>query len=171
MKNNKEYNYTLKFDPIQNKNGHVYLIDNHSGSEKAFVFTINDQDFEFRLQHTIHSSIADLIDIAASIHAADRLVPQDPKKKERYISVYLPIRNLNRVKSTSFKENLENLLGWTTGSFWTFYFQELESLERYSEIQGKLTQLWTEPVEEIALWSGPTYVISGFHFETMFQYI
>lgn len=163
MKENQEHNYTLRFEPIQNKRGYVYLVENHNGTEKRFGFVINDQDFEFRLQSIVPSMIADLVDIAASIYVSDRLVPQDLRRKERHISVYLPVRNLTLISSTNFQENLEILLWWTTGSHWKFHFQNLISLERFSEMQGVLTQVWAEAVDEVVLWSGGLDALAGLY--------
>ncbi|NEQ99341.1 MAG: hypothetical protein F6K30_21980 [Cyanothece sp. SIO2G6] len=163
MKERQEHNYTLRFEPIRNKRGYVHLVENHNGKEEKFGFVINDQDFEFRFQHVVPAQIADLVDIAASIHVSDRLVPQDLRKRERHISVYLPVRNPNLIRSTAFQEKLEGLLWWTTGSNWRFYFQDLDSIERQSEIQGTLTRFWLIPVDEVALWSGGLDALAGLY--------
>jgi hypothetical protein len=70
--------YTLYFDSICNSNGAVNFIDHFNNDEKTFLdFTVDDREFGYRVQQELPSIIADLIDLAVSIYASDRLVFQN----------------------------------------------------------------------------------------------
>lgn len=168
QKNNKiKHDYTLHFSPIRNRNSHVKLINNVNGLEKKFGFWLNDEDFSANtFQLTISFFIADLVDLAASIYASDRLVPQELTAKERYIEVYLPVRNPEVLNKKTFQEKLEDLLWWTTGSKWVFHFRQREIPGRSNEFQGNLFGMFDPKpfqVDEVALWSGGLDAFAGLH--------
>jgi hypothetical protein len=158
-------NYTLHFSSICNSNGAVNFIDHSNNDEKTFIgFTLDDREFGYRVQQELPSIIADLIDLAVSIYASDRLVFQNLRQVQSRIHVVLPVRHPELLTAEIFRLKLENLLEWATGSRWSFDFQKRTALDRPAEHQS----LPIAPQGcEVALWSGGLDALAGLY--TRFQ--
>jgi 7-cyano-7-deazaguanine synthase in queuosine biosynthesis len=160
-KSHPHNNYTLCFSPVSNNGGTVRFIDPQKAKEDTISFTINDEEFGYRVQQTFSPVIADLIDLAVAIHASDRLVCQNLCKGQSFIYVVLPVRHPEVLRTKLFQEKLENLLGWTTGSQWIFDFQQRIDLER-SVVEQQSLQVAPQNCE-VALWSGGLDSLAGFY--------
>lgn len=88
----KDSDYTLMFDPIQNSNGSLVFLDHKKSIERTIGFTINDKEFSYRAIQDCPNIIADLIDVAVSIYAADRLIQQNQSENQCRICVVIPVR-------------------------------------------------------------------------------
>ncbi|MBW4659416.1 MAG: 7-cyano-7-deazaguanine synthase [Drouetiella hepatica Uher 2000/2452] len=154
--------YTLLFDPVMNSNGNVCCID-HSRAKKSTVgIAIDDSGFRYRLQQEFPSIIADLIDLAVAIHAADRLTFQNLRQEQTRLCVVLPVRHPELLNATSFQDKLSSLLEWATGSRWLFNFHKRSDSERIIEQQPLISS--TEPyVSEVILWSGGLDALAGLY--------
>lgn len=153
--------YTLCFDSICNSNGTVNFIDHVNNDEKTFLgFTVDDREFGYRVQQELPSIIADLIDLAVSIYASDRLVFQNLRQAQSLIHVVLPVRHPELLTAKIFRSKLENLLEWATGSRWSFDFQKRTAPDRPAEHQS----LPIAPHgSEVALWSGGLDALAGLY--------
>lgn len=163
MKNYCTYDsdYTFYFDSVLSSNGSFRFMDHSKGKESTVGLTLDDQDFQYRVMRDFPSAIADLIDLAVAIHASDRLAFQHLRKKQTRISVVLPIRHPELMNTSTFQAKLENLLGWTTGSRWSFDFQRRTASGRITEQQQVLPIVPEEC--EVALWSGGLDALAGLY--------
>ncbi|NER98246.1 MAG: hypothetical protein F6J86_31210 [Symploca sp. SIO1B1] len=153
--------YTLRFNPVLNREGFVHFIDHSRNKEKKIGITVDDREFGCRVQREFPSVVADLIDLAVAIHASDRLAFQYLRREQSCIHVVLPVRHPELLNTNSFQAKLENLLGWATGSRWTFDFQKRTASERIVEQQ---LALLNDPKEfEVALWSGGLDALAGLY--------
>lgn len=118
----KKREFTLNFSSVTNSS-HVSVLDHSSGKYSSVDINIFDQDFQYRIKQEFPSITADLIDIAVAVHASDRLSEQKLDQSQTYINVILPVRNLTQM-TNEFREKLEDLLEWATGSRWSFTFQK-----------------------------------------------
>ena len=126
MKNNNTPNsdYTLLFSPVMNSDGNVLFIDHSRSRESKIGIVLDDSEFGYRIKQEFPSIIADLIDLAVAIHAADRLTYQNPRQEQTRISIVLPVRHPELLSAISFQEKLSSLLEWVTGSRWLFDFHK-----------------------------------------------
>lgn len=153
--------YTLHFRPIVNRNGSVRVIE-HSTSEESIVgITVDDQNLEYRVQQEFPSIIGDIIDLAVAIHATDRLAIQHLRQRQTRIHIVLPVRNPEFMNTSTFQSKLEQLLGWATGSRWSFDFQKRTVSGRITE-QEQIVPIVPEGCE-IALWSGGLDALAGLY--------
>ncbi len=83
-----------------------------------------------RLSRDLPPVAADLLELAAMVYAADRLVPR-PSERERsdgsgwgrQLWLHVPVRNPSLWNSVT--EQLTGLLGWLTDDVWTIEFSQL----------------------------------------------
>jgi 7-cyano-7-deazaguanine synthase in queuosine biosynthesis len=154
--------YSFIFGSIMNQNGSVRYINNVTGDERIIDLRVDDTEFGQRIQQEFPSIIADLIDLAVAIHAVDRLTVQDPYKDQTSISVVLPVRNPDRLNTSSFQEKIVRLLEWATGSRWEFDFQQRLDVGRVIEYNRCTTSV--DPyIDEVALWSGGLDALAGLY--------
>ncbi|GAB4376361.1 MAG: hypothetical protein Kow00121_23300 [Elainellaceae cyanobacterium] len=154
--------YTLQFSDVLNNNGTVRLINHIKNDESIVGLSINDRDFQCRIQQEFPSIIADLIDLAVAIHAADRLTFQSLRQQQTQIHVVLPVRHPEILNQSSFQDKLSSLLEWATGSRWIFEFSKRVGLGRAVEQQPLLTS--SDPyINEVALWSGGLDALAGLY--------
>lgn len=153
----KKREFTLNFSSVTNSS-RICVLDHNSGKCSSVDINIFDQDFQYRIKQDFPSIIADLIDIAVAVHASDRLSEQKLDQSQTYINVILPVRNLTQM-TNEFREKLEDLLEWATGSRWSFTFQKRILGERNTELQHVVA---TIPEDcEVALWSGGLDALAG----------
>lgn len=161
MKNTSLANdYTLIFSAVQNDNGFVRFINETNGEEEKIGISIDDHDFQCRTQKVLPPIVADLVDIAVSIHTTDRLTEQPSDKNQTRIRVILPVRNPEVLNSPNVIDSVSRLLYWATGSRWIFEFIKRVEVGRAVERQPLL--LSADPhVDEVALWSGGLDALAG----------
>ena len=108
--------YTFDFQPVLRRNGAVNFIDHLYNQEHLIGFNVNDEAFTYRVEKQFPSIIADLIDLAVSIYASDRLAFHDLDKTQRRLHVILPLRHPESFNGELLQAKLKELLIWTTGS-------------------------------------------------------
>lgn len=163
MKNHytDDRDYTFHFDSVLGSNSSLRFVDHSQGKESVVGLNIDDHDFRYRVEQEFPSPIADLIDLAVAIHATDRLALQYLRREQTRICVVLPVRHPELMNTSTFQEKLENLLGWATGSRWSFDFQRRTTKGRITEQHQVLP---TIPKGcEVALWSGGLDALAGLY--------
>lgn len=152
--------HTLRFDSFNDDGSNIHLIDREHGNEVNVQVSIQHHAFRHRIQKEFPSIIADVIDLAVAIHAADRLTIQDLWQPQIQLQIVLPARHPEILNQSSIQQRLLKLLEWTTGKKWIFDFVERSELGRSIENEPRL---WTSDpdVDEIALWSGGLDALAG----------
>jgi hypothetical protein len=154
--------FTLLFESVISSGGNIRLRDHSRNRESNVRITVDDNRFSYRIQKEFPSIIADLIDLAVAIHAADRLTFQSLRQQQTRIHVVLPVRHPEILNKSSLQNKLSSLLEWATGSRWTFEFSKRVDLGRAVEQQPLLTS--ADPyVNEVALWSGGLDALAGLY--------
>lgn len=119
----QQLEYYLHFDPLQDNGSIVRRIDLASGGEHCARVSIDDHDFKHRIQQQFPSVIADVIDLAVAIHAADRLTIQDQRQRQIQLRVVLPVRHPEILNQSALNVQLCHLLEWATDKQWGFEFE------------------------------------------------
>ena len=154
--------FTLLFESVMSSGGNICLYDHSRNKESNVRIAVDDSAFSCRIQKEFPSIIADLIDLAVAIHAADRLTFQSLRQQQTQIHVVLPVRHPEILNKSSFQDKLSSLLEWATGSRWEFEFSKRVDLGRAVEQQSLLTS--ADPyVNEVALWSGGLDALAGLY--------
>jgi hypothetical protein len=160
--NVQDSEFTLLFEPVMSGGGAVRLIDHSRNRESNVKVAVDDSAFSYRVQKEFPSIIADLIDLAIAIHAADRLTFQSLRQHQTRIHVVLPARHPEILNQTPLQDKLFNLLEWATGSRWVFEFVKRVDSGRVVEQQPLLSS--ADPyVDEVALWSGGLDALAGLY--------
>ena len=131
--------YTLDFGSGLNGNGRIRFIDRAAKKESYVEIALDDREFQYRDKQEFSSVVADLIDLAVAIHAADRLAFQNLRQEQTRIQIVLPVRHPEIMNTESFRSQLENLLEWVTGSRWLFDFSKRSDAERSVVQQSSLS--------------------------------
>lgn len=154
--------FTLLFGPVMSSGGTVRLLDRSRNRESNVKIAVDDSAFSYRVQKEFPSIIADLIDLAIAVHAADRLTFQSLRQNQTRIHVILPARNPEILSQKSIQDKLSGLLEWATGSRWVFEFSKRADSGRAVEQQPLLAS--ADPyVGEVALWSGGLDALAGLY--------
>ena len=160
--NVQDSEFTLLFEPVMSSGGAVRLLDHSRNRESNVKVAVDDSAFSYRVQKEFPSIIADLIDLAIAIHAADRLTFQSLRQHQTRIHVVLPARHPEVLSQTPLQDKLSNLLEWATGSRWVFEFVKRGDSGRVVEQQPLLSS--ADPyVDEVALWSGGLDALAGLY--------
>lgn len=155
-----KHEYSIYFEPILDECSRVRL-EPKSGKIKEFKILLDDKHLQARNLNSYPPILADLLDLAVSIHSADRVCNQNMKFPSREITVYLPLRLPKIFSKSDNIERLKELLFWTTGTNWIFVFQNRPNKSRISEqIQNIQFPLYKT---EVALWSGGLDALAGFY--------
>ncbi len=128
------------------------------GSWRRVDLTVDDSTFLFRALASMPPLVADLVDLAAAILAADRLSPQKLDAKMRRIQLTVPVRERERLSSCS--AELSALLSWASATNWEFEFVPRRAPMRTAEAVMLLPDL-TPPDAEVVLWSGGLDALAG----------
>lgn len=154
--------HILLFEPLQGNSSIIRLLNQETGHKSTVRIGIDDHDFKHRIQQEFPSVIADVIDLAVAIHAADQLTIQDPMQPQIQVKVVLPIRHPELLNQSSLQQHLTQLLDWVTGKKWTFEFVKRSQPGRSIENQRLLGS--SDPdVDEVALWSGGLDALAGLY--------
>jgi Queuosine biosynthesis protein QueC len=151
--------YTLDFGSGLNNTGCIQFTDRAARKKSYVEIAVDDREFQCRVKQEFPSVVADLIDLAVAIHAADRLAIQDLCKEQTRIHVLLPVRHPEIMNTESFQFQLESLLEWATGSRWLFDFSKRSDVER-SVVQQSSLPVSTQDCE-VAMWSGGLDAFAG----------
>jgi Queuosine biosynthesis protein QueC len=152
--------YTLDFGSGLNTNSCIQFTDRAANKQSSIEIAVDDREFQCRVKQEFPSVVADLIDLAVAIHAADRLAFQDLRQEQTRIHVLLPMRHPEIMNTESFRSELENLLEWATGSRWLFDFPKRSDVER-SVVKQPSLPLASE--REVGMWSGGLDAFAGIY--------
>ena len=117
----------------------------------------------------LSSGMADLLDVAMSIYAADRMSPRDFKDTstgQRSIRVQAGVRNLGLWNSAEMTEQIRNLLYWLSEDEWSFQFTKRESVPSLAESKRFLFRLPPEQPVTVSLFSGGLDSLAGFAYHS-----
>ncbi len=156
-----DIDYTLDFGSGLNSNGRIRFIDRAAKKESYVEIALDDKEFKFRAKQEFSSVVADLIDLAVAIHAADRLAFQNLRQEQTRIQIVLPVRHPEIMNTESFRSKLESLLEWATGSRWLFDFPTRSNPERSVVRQSSLPVASQDC--EVAMWSGGLDAFAGLY--------
>ncbi|NJL00570.1 MAG: hypothetical protein HC910_08375 [Spirulinaceae cyanobacterium SM2_1_0] len=154
--------FTLLFESVMNSGGNICLHDYSGNTESNVRIAVDDSEFSYRTQKEFPSIVADIIDLAVAIHAADRLISQSLRQQQTKIHIVLPIRHPEILNQSSFQNKLSSFLEWATGSRWIFEFSKRVDLGRFVEQQPLLAS--SDPyIDEVVLWSGGLDALAGLY--------
>ncbi|WP_309735186.1 hypothetical protein [Chamaesiphon sp. OTE_75_metabat_556] len=156
----QDSDYTLDFGSGLNSNGRIQFTDRATKKESYVEIALDDREFKLRSKQEFPSVVADLMDLAVAIHAADRLAFQNLRQAQTRIHVILPVRHPEIMNTELFRSQLESLLEWATGSRWLFDFSKRSDAER-SVVQQSSLSLTSQ--REVAMWSGGLDAFAGLY--------
>ena len=110
------------------------------------------------------SRMADLLDVAMAVYAADRRSPRDFKKArtgQRRIHVRLAVREPEVWAGVDLSDQLKELLYWLSEDTWSFEFVRRESGPSPAESVRYLMPWPTERPAEVSLFSGGLDSLAG----------
>jgi 7-cyano-7-deazaguanine synthase in queuosine biosynthesis len=108
--------------------------------------------------------MADLLDVAMAIYAADRRSPRDFKGAntgQRCIHIRLAVREPALWSSSEMSGRLRELLSWLSEDVWSFQFVKREAAPWPAESKGFLFQLPPEHPAIVSLFSGGLDSLAG----------
>jgi hypothetical protein len=158
-----EPHYTFEFEGISDRlqNSRLQIIDHRQGRTVTIRVSVDDTDFLHLRGLQLDGRIADLIDLAVAIHEADRWAQRDPNFPCP-IRLRLPVRHLEIFNRPEMHEQLQRMLYWFTGDYWTFEFTALSDQRRFAELQRPLWKSSNEGIQaEVGLWSGGLDALAG----------
>jgi hypothetical protein len=153
--------YTFDFGSGLNSNGIIRFTDRAAKKESQIEIGVDDREFKYRVKQEFPSVVADLIDLAVAIHAADRLAFQNLRQEQSHIHIVLPVRHPEIMNTQLFQSQLESLLEWATGSRWLFNFPQRSDAER-SVVQQSSLPVASQDCE-VAMWSGGLDAFAGLY--------
>jgi 7-cyano-7-deazaguanine synthase in queuosine biosynthesis len=131
--------------------------DPESGAEHEMHYYVNDEAVAKLLGSTLDPLAADLVDLAAAIHIADRLAVRERGTSEdwrRRFQVDVPVRCLSEWRRKEVEESLCELLGFVTGDGWDIRFSSRPARPRFSERQSPLFPIDQDERIRVNLFSG-----------------
>lgn len=119
-------------------------------------FVLSDQSIANRLNQALPAMYADLIDVAASVHFADRKALRGPANHGfgRDFRLIVPVRCLDEWLSAPLRDALFTVLTFMTQDNWQVDFRPKLTSRRSSEIQDNLAICDGENICEVGLYSG-----------------
>lgn len=162
-----DYDYTYTFDHIgeQLKKGHISLTNHATNETCTLQVAVNDDQLPFIHYQATPPLLADLIDIAASVHMADRL-SKNIEDMPRRMLLRIPLRQLEIIDKPSIHEKLQDILYWFTGDMWSFEFLPYTKYDRSAQLNTPLPfSTDADHPTHVALWSGGLDSFAGVYQE------
>jgi 7-cyano-7-deazaguanine synthase in queuosine biosynthesis len=157
--------FTYTFDHIGErlKKGQLRLTDHATNQTRKVRVAVDDYKLPFKHNQATPPLLADLTDLAAAVHIADRL-SRNQKDMPRRILIRLPIRQSDILDQPFIHQKLLKLLYWFTEDEWSFEFLPYTKGGRSSELKSCLPfpQGTTYPTH-IVLWSGGLDAFAGLY--------
>ncbi|MFZ0589630.1 MAG: hypothetical protein WAM39_04055, partial [Bryobacteraceae bacterium] len=135
----------------------VLGIEPQSGAELEMHYYLNDEAVSKLLGSGLNSLLADLVDVAAAIHIADRLAVRErafPEEWKRQFKIQMPVRCLSEWRRNDVEESLCDLLAFITGDGWDVQFCVRPARPRFSERQSSLFPVDPSEPVRVNLFSG-----------------
>jgi len=131
--------------------------ESQSGAELEMHYYVNDDAVSKLLGSSLDAVLADLVDVAAAIHIADRLAVREhatPEEWKRQFKIQVPVRCLSDWRRHEVEESLGDVLAFITGDGWDVRFSSRPARPRFSELQSSLFPVdRSEPIR-VNLFSG-----------------
>lgn len=128
-----------------------------SGAEREMHYYVNDDAVAKLLGSTLDPLAADLVDLAAAVHIADRLAVREKATLDnwrRRFVVDVPVRCLSEWRRNKVEQSLCELLGFITGDGWDIRFCSRPVRPRFSERQSALFPIEESEPTRVNLFSG-----------------
>ena len=128
------------------------------------VYWLDGQRLSRAFCHALPSGLADLLDIAMAVYAADRRSRRDYKRMasgQRGIYVRVGVRNPELWAGREIAFKLEELLYWMSGDEWSLEFAERQTAPSTAESDRFLFRLPPEPPVTVSLFSGGLDSLAG----------
>lgn len=154
----KKMNYTYIFEDINSVSRQVRII-NHQ-ENKQFEISVAVDDYQLLHRNQVPAAVADLVDLAVTVHIADRLTIRQ-EDIPCQIQIVVPVRYPERFERSNIMEYLQDVLYWYTGDHWLFEFKKRTTLGRPVELQSMLPTGITNESVEVGLWSGGLDSLAG----------
>ncbi len=136
----------------------------NGGQEREMHYYINDDSVAKLLGAMLSPILADLVEVAAAIHIADRIAVRQcraPETWRRQFRVDIPVRCLADWKRPDVMERLCRLLSFLTGDGWDLQFSSRPGRLRGSESQGHLFKAECKEPIRVSLFSGGLDALAG----------
>ncbi len=158
-------NFTYTFDHIGEKlkKGHLRLTDHGTNQTRTLRVAVDDYRLPILHHQATPPLLADLTDLAAAVHIADRL-SKNQKDMPRHMLIRLPIRQADILDQPFIHHELQKLLYWFTEDEWSFEFLPYTKDGRSSELRQclPLPQSTASP-KHVVLWSGGLDAFAGLY--------
>lgn len=128
-----------------------------SGREREMHYYVNDDAVSKLLGNTLDAVLADLVDVAAAIHIADRLAVREhvaPEDWKRQFRIQVPVRCLSDWRRTEVQESLGDVLSFLTADKWDVVFSSRPARPRFSEQQSSFFPVDPSEPIRVNLFSG-----------------
>jgi len=147
--------YTFNFEDVHQtlRHGKVSFVDGAHQVEHTVNIAAPDIRFLDRLRSEMSPVLADLVDLAVSVYAADRLCHRRTDERAT-IQIRLPVRAPNVLSNPTVVKHLVDVLHWFTYDNWSFDFELRATIPRPAELQPLLDCLDQSRPVEVSLWSG-----------------
>lgn len=156
----QQSDFSFVFEDIS-EHGQGRIIPRRGGAEHKFGLSVGDTTLSLGGPSQFAALAADLIDLAAAIHVADRL---SGKRFERTITIHvdLPLRHAKLFQSRAIRQQISEVLFSYSADWWDFNFRSRSS-KRSSELQMNmpLQNTTAQDDTEVALWSGGLDSLAG----------
>lgn len=156
----KQKQYTLLGKPFIDGISSSRFVDHTCDKHKDIQIVASEAKLSLSLFHNTDPIVADLLELAALVYAADKLATH-PADGTVSINVHAHLRNPQVFDSLQSK--LSTLLYWMTDCTWNFTFVD----RRLADSAGSQQQLLplivakSGPPQEVALWSGGLDSLAG----------
>src|SRR5882672_5664542 len=117
----KNYDYLYDFEDLTDSLSQLRMIDYSTGQTRSVWISVHDGDFVLQRCHSVPSHLADYIDLAVTVAAADRLSQRKTDRTCR-IHVCLPVRHPNFLNQPDIIRQVQRVLYWYTQDHWSFEF-------------------------------------------------
>jgi hypothetical protein len=124
--------YTYIFEDISSISRCVKVVDHRIG--EPFTIEVAVKDYQLLHQNQVPAKIADLVDLAVTVHIADRMAIRQ-EDMPCQIHVVLPMRHPEIFDRLPVVECLQDILYWYTGDYWWFEFIHRTTCGRPVELQ------------------------------------
>jgi len=124
---------------------------------------VGDAEIAHALRMRLPQAAADLVDVAAAVHIADRLCRRDGRtieKWSRHIAIEIPVRDPERWNHPTLYTALHDLLAYLTEDEWSLTFVQRVAQPRVAEMSEPLFSEDVPPTV-VALFSGGLDSLAG----------
>ena len=136
----------------------------HPLPDREDDFWLDGKQMSHAFCEALPPEVADLLEVAMAIYAADRRSVRDYKGAHtglRHIHVHIGVRNLALWSCTEVVQSLHELLSWLSGDDWSVEFAKRESAPMLAESERFLFHLPPKQPAIVSLFSGGLDSLAG----------